>query len=456
MSVMPYLRALLSAITLFGGHFLNRRFDRVVLVGAPVALCLIVIFGLATTDFFYEWQPGYGIWSLRIFVALNGAVLVLSTVLTFRDARQPPGKLPTITVRVIRLPLTLLGTLVVLYTVGATVSMFYTPPYASDLVMFTPTGDWLNFGEGNGEGQNDAGAFMTAPPDGHERLRGRITLNGVGISGAELTLKLNGKYRIDSVKSDSHGGFKLALPAGKWRINDIVVTDWPDRPAKRDLILVSSREPVRGPGLYSRFNMDTVDGLEVSLPATPDSVPVQLEYRDALSITWPLPVAARAVDITTAAISWQPVNNASEYEIQIKHVDTERGSPVILTRRVSGTSLPLAFLPQKAAKAAEDRYSVHVFAFDAGGHLLTESGAESKDRQFVLTGAVRLAREQQYVGFDGPRMVIFDDHEDIENCSAPPALADLDVSPEVAAALASGELATQGPVHRFLPSRRMR
>jgi len=452
MSVMPYLRALLSAITLFGGHFLNRRFDRVVLIGVPVALCFVVVFGLASTQSFYAWQEDQVIWILRVLVAVNLAFLALSTVLTFRDARQPPGKLPTLTLRVIRLPLTLLGTLVVVYTVGATVSMFHTPPYASDLVMFPPTGDRLHFGDG----QSVYVGFMEAPPDGGESLRGRISLNGVGIRRAELTFKLNDRYTVEHVKSDSHGRFQLELPAGKWRVNDVVVTDWPGRPKQRDLVLVSSHEPLRRAGMYSRFNMDTVDGLEVSLPATPDSVPLQLEYRDALSITWPLPVAARAVDITTAAISWQPVNNASEYEIQIKHVDTERGSPVILTRRVSGTSLPLAFLPQKAANAAEDKYSVHVFAFDAGGHLLTESGAESKDRQFVVTGAVRLAREQQYVGFDGPRMVIFDDHEDNEDCSAPPALADLDISPEVAAALASGELATQGPVHRSLPSRRKR
>jgi hypothetical protein len=174
MSVMPYLRALLSAITLFGGHFLNRRLDRVMLIGAPVALCFVVVFGLAATQVLHEWQSQYVIWILRLFVAVNGAVLVLSTVLTFRDARRPPGKLPTTTVRVIRLPLTLLGTLVVVYTVGATASMFYTPPVASDLIMFPPTGDSLHFGDG--AAQNDAGGFLTALPDGHERLRGRITL----------------------------------------------------------------------------------------------------------------------------------------------------------------------------------------------------------------------------------------------------------------------------------------
>ena len=37
---MPYLRALLSLVTLFGGHFLNRRLDRVVLIGTLLVLTL--------------------------------------------------------------------------------------------------------------------------------------------------------------------------------------------------------------------------------------------------------------------------------------------------------------------------------------------------------------------------------------------------------------------------------
>jgi thioredoxin-like negative regulator of GroEL len=62
-----------------------------------------------------------------------------------------------------------------------------------------------------------------------------------------------------------------------------------------------------------------------------------------------------------------------------------------------------------------DEYSVHVFAFDADGRLLTESNVasyvDSQDRVFKLTGATRLGREQQYVGFAGPPEVISAEHE---------------------------------------------
>ena len=63
-------------------------------------------------------------------------------------------------------------------------------------------------------------------------------------------------------------------------------------------------------------------------------------------------------------------------------------------RRVSSTSLPLAALPQRTSKSKTNRYFVHVYAFDARGRLLTESGGVDVDRTFELTGATRLGKEQ--------------------------------------------------------------
>jgi hypothetical protein len=89
----------------------------------------------------------------------------------------------------------------------------------------------------------------------------------------------------------------------------------------------------------------------------------------------------------------------------------------ILTRRLSGLTLPLASLPQRAASAPADQYTVRVFAFDAAGRLLRQSSMESEnslksnDHLFQLTGATRLGREQQYVGFDGPVQVISAEYE---------------------------------------------
>lgn len=44
-SIIPFSRALLSAITLFGGHFLNRRHGRVALIGTLLVVALIFSIG---------------------------------------------------------------------------------------------------------------------------------------------------------------------------------------------------------------------------------------------------------------------------------------------------------------------------------------------------------------------------------------------------------------------------
>jgi hypothetical protein len=119
-------------------------------------------------------------------------------------------------------------------------------------------------------------------------------------------------------------------------------------------------------------------------------------------------------ELPNTAIAWEPVKGASEYEVQISHIngdDTIRFPFLILARRLSGLTLPLASLPQRTATAAADLYSVHVFAFDAEGRLLTESSLESNERMFRLTGATRLGREQRYVGFSGPPQVISAEYE---------------------------------------------
>jgi hypothetical protein len=119
-------------------------------------------------------------------------------------------------------------------------------------------------------------------------------------------------------------------------------------------------------------------------------------------------------EFSTAAIAWQPVKGASEYEVQIGHVLDEGRSKYplpILTRRVTGLSLPLASLPQRSPSTLADEYTVHVFAFDAQGRLLTENSVEPDDRMFKLTGATRLGREQQYVGFAGNPQIISAEYE---------------------------------------------
>jgi hypothetical protein len=418
MSVMPFRRALLSAITLFGGHFLNRRLDRVVLIGTLLAVAAMasigVTFALSVTG-----EPNFRLitWALRLLLILVGAIVLLSAGLTFGDARQLPMGPLTTTIRVARLPLSLFGALVVVAAAFVVAVMSYTPVTEARIEVVVPTASRLHFGG------SDVFGSAPAPPSGPERLRGRVTLNGAGLAGVWLSLTLNSEYQVEHLDSDSRGGFEIPLPAGKWHINDIVVRDWGGRPKDRDLILFSSHEPMKDGGQYSRLNFRMADGLEVSLPASSNTTPVEIEFRDALAMTWPpRPNSSDGgsrestpdAEFSSAAIAWQPVKGASEYEVQIGHIvhgGTMTHSSPILTRRLSGLSLPLASLPQRSASALADEYSVHVFAFDAEGRLLTESNLESADRMFKLTGATRLGREREYVGPGGSPEVISAEYE---------------------------------------------
>jgi hypothetical protein len=417
---MPFRRALLSGITLFGGHFLNRRLDRVSLIGFLLVLAVISSIG-AAGELLTTEGPGFysaATWASRLPLIVFGAIALLSAGLTFRDARRTPSGSPTTLIRIARMPLTLFGTLVL----AAVVLVARISPETWSYLGVEPavtTAGHLYFGHGS---EAVALGHAPAPPDGPHPLRGRITLDKGGIEGVRISLTLNGEYNA-VLYSDSRGEFEVSLPAGKWRINEIKASDWADRPSDRALILFSPHEPLIRPGLYSRFNHQLWEGVEVSLPAAANAIPVELEFRDVLPITWP-PVPGPGerrdrlgvpeTELPNAAIAWQPVEGASEYEIQISHVsgdDTIRFPFLILTRRVSGSTLPLASLPQRTATAPVDQYSVHVFAFDAAGRLLTESSLEDNDRMFRLTGAQRLGREQQYVGFWGRPQVISVEYE---------------------------------------------
>ena len=346
-----------------------------------------------------EWAALFGaLFTALWWIAIRGADRAIT------NSRQVDGSLSTTGYAARLRPWLLFG--VLLLAVALLVGRI---PLVPETPVEVPPAGHVEFG-------SSAVARIGFPPSytgsGPERLRGRITLDGAGLEGPQLSVTLNDEYEVEHVHPDSHGVFEIPLPAGKWHVNEIFVSDWDGRPKDRKLILFSNYEPTENGGQYSRFNFHLADGLEVSLPPTSNAIPVEIEFRDALPIIWP-PATGRGgmpdAEFSTAAIAWQPVKGAREYEVQIGHVLEEGRSKYplpILTRRVSGLSLPLASLPQRSPGTGADEYTVHVFAFDAQERLLTENSVEPDDRMFKLTGATRLGREQQYVGFAGPPQVI--------------------------------------------------
>ncbi len=414
MSLTAIFRALLSAFTLFGGHSLNRRVDRLVLIGTLLALAAMISIGAAAALVaILGPDRGMAKWPVSLPFILIFAICVFSAWLTFLDARQQRGPSTTI-LKLTQLPLGLFGALVVAALLALA---WISTSGPSDPSAFAPrTADRIEFGNSAEQPVtfDSRPTLLPTPPRGEERLRGRITLDGTGISGAKVALTLNSKYQI-ALDSDSRGEFEARLPRGEWHINDIVVNSWRNRPLNRQLLLFSNHEPLKRGGQYSRDNYLLADGLPVSLPMVANARAIELEFRDAIQITWPpYTPEPHDADFSTAAITWLPIAGASEYEVHISHIEYPESvtsdSP-ILTRHLSGLTLPLATLPQRTPTEVEDDYGVHIFAFDADGRLLTESNSKPMRHIFTLSGTTRLGKEQQYVGFDGAPKVISAEYE---------------------------------------------
>lgn len=245
---------------------------------------------------------------------------------------------------------------------------------------------------------------LESPPSGSHPLRGRIIRDGRPVEGAEVEVMLNATFKTDAVTTNEQGEFEVRLPAGKWFLNEVTVTRWQGATDDQKLLLVSEHEPVKSTGYYSRRNHANDTGLEFTLPQSTDARVPTFELRDTIRVNWPVRTPhferraeAPSADIATAAIDWDAVPGAAEYEVQLNSV-TRKGDGVtsyesLLLRRQADSRLPLADLPQGPRTSAQpSEYSVTIFAFDTAGKLLSES-ADFGEFMFSLVGDARLTEE---------------------------------------------------------------
>lgn len=400
--------ALLSLLTVFGGHFSNRRLDRVVLVGtlllcAAMANIAVGLIGVLFRD---------GVWlsvliATPLFIVLTA---VASALLAFRDARGRAERAPlgrTMSVSGVLLSICGLATLY-LSASSLMLGRFY-PGGASEYV--TMAGESANpeyFGTSIHFGGSVEDWDAPPPPRGDAHLRGRIMVDGRGAEALHMDVFINGRYKAE-VTTDEHGVFDIQLPAGTWYVNHVATTSWDQKPERRELELFSSGDSPKGDGMYQRRSFFDPRGLEVRTVESSGSPALTLELRDLLTVEWPAPHSQPIPDGTsvtgpatleTSAITWRPHEAAAEYEVQLSHViregSTTRFTPM-LRRRLSTTRLPLASLPQRAASEGDesDEYTVRIYAFDSQGRLLTHSGSDPDELTFNLGGELRLADEPQ-------------------------------------------------------------
>lgn len=405
---MPFLRALLSALTLFGGHFLNRRLDRVVVVFAALTTLVVVSYFVFPTLIFSARGAGLIPWAFRAPAVMIIAIALASATMTWGDAKSPAQSALSASAWVAGSLVSLFGFMLLSV---ATLSLLASPMTERSRTSFSSnssSSSSRSFTHGFIYASSHLGGFartskLEPPPSGSHPLRGRILRDGRPAEGAEVKVMLNATFQTDELITNEQGEFEVRLPPGKWFLNEVTVTRWQGASEDQKLLLFSEYEPAKGTGYYSRRDTAKDTGLEFTLPQSTDARMPTFELRDAILVNWPArtaripPVAAAPVaDIATAAIAWQAVPAATEYEIQLNSV-TRKGDMTsyesLLLRRQADSSLRLADLPQHPRNSAQPaEYSITIFAFDSAGKLLSETAAFG-EYNFSLAGDVRLAEE---------------------------------------------------------------
>jgi hypothetical protein len=255
---------------------------------------------------------------------------------------------------------------------------------------------------------------LPAPPRGSHALRGRILLDGRPAEDVRLYLHLNGKFKTDSTFTDEAGVFEIGLPAGVWHVNQVTVDRWDSAPDDRRLTLFSELDSRIGAARYSRHDYRNRIGHSIELPAANDAL-LELELRDAIEAEWPTrmdmfravdgKVEVALADLASSVISWEPIEAAAQYEIQINRlVETEEDrisyKPLPIVRQADAR-LALASLQQRTADpTALERYAIEIYAFDKEGRLLSESHGGPAPLIFGLAGPKQLAEvRSEHDGF---------------------------------------------------------
>ena len=389
------LISLLSLVTLVGGHFINRRWDRAVLFFSLVCVWLILCMAL-----YYVYMPDDPrkmveafAFSLKLMLVGSIVLLVLSAIVTAldrRNTRSLAGTPITLSGKVGASLMSLLCALMIGY-LGMWYSSYSRAVSAYEVAQ---SGDETSSVEGVTFGPEffsslkfGTGRYPTSPgaiPEGDGYLLGQIQFDGEPAEGVALRLQLNDEFESERLVTDEKGYFSLKMPQGDWYITAIQADGWQGKP-QGDFMLVSGIEPALRGNRYSEYPVGDVDGYKVTVadrkPAEPQ---IQLEIHREMALLRKVkqrkPVT---LSLEEDAIKWQPYPGASQYHVKISRV-TKRGSSTVfspISQRVvkDATSLALTDLQTRRIEATENQdkatYSVKLRAFSYDGTFLSESAS---------------------------------------------------------------------------------
>lgn len=417
------LATFLSLISVFGGHVMAKRWDRVVQIAAVLVVSVPLAYYLPyiVTGGSKEIDTAWIAWRLSyIFPAVVVIVsALLSAALTYFEYGQEK-ETNTRATAVSAWALSLVGL----------VSFVALPFYAYKAATYSPPGFASADGEyislDGDEGSADlsfinqynfqhylrfAGdppewSSKEEPPSGSESIRIQFVFQGEPAEGVTAKLTLNGKYRTALKTSDDDGIVEFPIESGTWFINTLSTESWAEKPRGEDFVAVSGHEQGYKVPYVPAFDNKP---LVVDTDARPsDDVDLVVQIRPALEVPWPTEtVPHRASEIASDAIYWQTErDDAVLFAVNISEVREEGNTIHYTPFQHHGvrdrTRLPLKDLAWEDAPGETYEYQVEVFAFDGQGNLLTQSssrGGPNSSKKFKIEGQ-RLVKTY---GTDWPR-----------------------------------------------------
>ena len=389
----PLLAFVLSLLTLFGGHCLNRRWDRVVVFAAALVL-LFVFLPMGVLLFSLRGDGGSldseVLWAGWGWLAVALLLLLASAVVAFRDARAGSGyqrKLAPLAGGVV---LSLLG-VAFAWWLGVYTFQLYSfhsmASYEGDSCEHDCWGQSSAFHHQLLFSRHFWGADEL-PPHGDGIIAGQVLYDGEPVDGLELDLHLgSGQYKAEGLVTDEQGMFTLAIESREWKIDQVSTHRWENRP-EGDFVMITGLEiPYAVP---YRDNPDTwPDGLRVMARTELQEPHLSLRIEPAVTMEWPVstesePVARPEEDV----IQWNSPETATRHLVEVTRVrDSGMSSrrTSLVWREIEGSQrLPLNELTVVPAPGQTESYHVAVYSFDEDGKLVTKTGRGHRDRRFTL------------------------------------------------------------------------